>query len=235
MTDDQLEVQEHRVCDHHDPEAEGRSPFATPEGMSTLRWRLFLALEVALLSVGVVSLVALALFDLPLYFSVNLVALPCLALAVWMGIRAHQLRHEVVVNRLLLGVLIGIPATLAYDGVRWLLQVSGAIGFDPFLSHPIFGSLIVNQPVETTAAVVVGWGYHFWNGLSFAAIYTLVAGRVHWGYAMGWAVALEVGWLAALPGALEFNLHPQLVLVSIVGHLAYGGVLGMSAQRWVAA
>ncbi len=199
---------------------------------AALDWKFLLA-EAALISVGVVGIVGLALFQLPLYFSVNLIALPALALAVWLGVRAHRLHDDVAVNRLLVGVAIGIPATLAYDIVRLAIWKGGLIGFDPFLSHPIFGSLILNQPVESSASIFVGWAYHFWNGLSFAVIYTLIAGRARWWYAIVWAIALEIGWLAALPGALQFSLSPQLIGVSIVGHLGYGLVLGPAAQRWV--
>ena len=195
----------------------------------------FRLMESALVSVGVLGIGGLALFDLPLYFSVNLIALPCLVLAIGAGVRAHRLQDTVAVNRLLVGVAVGLPATLAYDVVRLAIWKVGLISFDPFLSHPIFGSLILDRPVSAMSSIIVGWTYHFWNGFSFAVIYTLIAGRSPWWYAMIWAIALEVGWLLALPGALDFSLSRQLIAVSMIGHVAYGAVLGPAAQKWVKA
>jgi len=64
-------------------------------------------------------------------------------------------------------------------------------------------------------------------------MYTLVAGRAHWYYALIWATFLEIGWLTALPSILHFKLNPQYVALSMIGHGAYGVGLGVIAQRFI--
>jgi hypothetical protein len=46
---------------------------------------------------------------------------------------------------------------------------------------------------------------------------------------------LEVAWLTALPSTLNFQLNPDLLLVSVVGHTAYGITLGLLARRFIRA
>ena len=43
-----------------------------------------------------------------------------------------------------------------------------------------FGVLITGRPESDPAAVAAGWIYHFWNGISFATMYVLIAGRGRW-------------------------------------------------------
>jgi hypothetical protein len=140
-----------------------------------------------------------------------------------------------LLNRLIVGAWAGLVATLAYDGVRWLLLVVGVIDFDPYLSHPIFGMLITGQPETSLTAIIVGWLYHFWNGFGFGVMYTLVAGPASWLYAVAWALFLEIAWLTALPSVLSFQLNTGLITMSLIGHFAYGLVLGLLAQRFIRA
>lgn len=95
--------------------------------------------------------------------------------------------------------------------------------------------MITGLPEQTTTAIAVGWAYHFWNGFGFGIMYTLVAGRAHWAYALVWALVLEVAWLTALPSLLHFTLNAQYLATSLVGHGAYGVVLGLLSRRFVRA
>jgi len=172
---------------------------------------------------------------LPLYFTADVLGAPSVALLLWLGVRAGRIHEPVFLDRLRGGVWIGLVATLAYDGLRYVLWATGALVFDPFRSHPIFGELITGYPRAGAVAHVVGWVYHFWNGIAFAIMYTLVAGPAHWAYGFGWAMLLEVAWLAALPSTLRLDLSRDMVVLSLVGHGAYGVVLGLLAERRISA
>jgi hypothetical protein len=172
---------------------------------------------------------------LPMYFIIDLLGPPSLALLALLGIYARRVDERLFLNRLIVGAWAGLAATGAYDLVRLGLRASGVIGFDPFRTHPIFGMLITGQPLGSSTALAAGWAYHLWNGVGFAMMYTLVAGPAHPAYALGWAMLLEVAWLTALPSALSFQLNPDLLLVSLVGHTAYGLALGLVARRFVQA
>jgi hypothetical protein len=170
-----------------------------------------------------------------MYFLVEVLAPPSLLGLLIVGVAAHRIHSTIVLDRLVVGAWAGLAATLAYDAVRWLLRQTAIISFDPFMSHPIFGMLITGLPETSPTAVLIGWLYHFWNGFGFGVMYTLIAGPAAWGYAVIWALFLEVAWLTALPSVASFDLNPELITLSIVGHLAYGVVLGILAQRFIRA
>jgi len=184
-------------------------------------------------SVSIVALLLHVAGWLPMHFLINVLAAPSVALLVTVTVIAHRIDERIVVNRLVTGAWAGLVATLAYDGLRYLLIAAGLLSYDPFASHPLFGRLITGYPAETVTAIVVGWLYHFWNGVGFGIIYSLIAGPAHWYYALGWAMFLEVGWLTAMPSLLQFKLSPEFLAVSVSGHAAYGIVLGLLTQRYV--
>jgi len=184
-------------------------------------------------SISGAILIVHALGWLPMYFLVDVLAAPALVGLLTLGVIARRINETAFLSRLQVGTWAGLVATLAYDGVRGLLLQVGVINFDPYLTHPIFGMLITGLPETSRTAVLVGWIYHFWNGVGFAIMYTLVAGPAAWFYAAGWALLLEIAWLTALPSVLSFHLNAQLIIVSLTGHFAYGLVLGLLAQRFI--
>ncbi|MFQ5855306.1 MAG: hypothetical protein ACE5LU_06660 [Anaerolineae bacterium] len=186
-------------------------------------------------SVSILALLLHAAGWLPMYFLVDLLAAPSLVLLLILGVLAYRIDERVFLNRLVTGAWGGLAATLAYDLIRYVLWKGGVFSFNPFLSHPIFGMLITGYPVESVTAIVIGWAYHFWNGFGFGTMYTLVAGRARWYYAVVWAMFLEIGWLTALPSTLQFKLNPELIALSLIGHGAYGIALGFIAQRFIRA
>jgi hypothetical protein len=172
---------------------------------------------------------------LPMYFLVNLLAAPSLVLLLGAGIVADRINEPVLLNRLITGAWAGLVATVAYDLIRAGLWGSGIIDFNPFLSHPGFGRLITGLPEHTPTAIAVGWAYHFWNGVGFGIMYTVVVGRARWWYGLVWALILELAWITALPSVLALKLNIAYLAVSVIGHGAYGVVLGLLAQRFVRA
>lgn len=191
------------------------------------------AIAFACASVSGVALIVHALGWLPMYFLIDILAAPSLILLLAMGVIARRINQPVFLNRLLVGAWGGLAATFAYDLVRLLLWQARIFDFNPFVSHPIFGAMITGYPVESRAAIGVGWSYHFWNGIGFGIMYTLIAGRAHWLYAVTWALFLEVAWLTALPSVLAFRLNGPLIWLSVTGHGAYGAALGVLARKFI--
>jgi len=186
-------------------------------------------------SVSILALLLHAFGWLPMYFLIDVLGAPSLVVLLISGVIAYRIDERIFFNRLVTGVWGGVLATLAYDLIRYLIWKGGGITFNPFLSHPIFGRLITGYSEDTQLAIIVGWAYHFWNGLGFAIMYTLIAGPSHWFYAVVWAIVLEIGWLLALPSVLQFKLNPEFLAVSAIGHGAYGVSLGFISQRFVEA
>ena len=192
-------------------------------------------LALACASVSIVALLLHGAGWLPMYFLVNVFAVPSLVLLLILGILAHRINEVIFLDRLVTGAWGGLVATLLYDLIRYLIWWGGAVSYNPFISHPIFGRFITGYPEDTVVANIVGWAYHFWNGFGFGIMYTLVAGPAKWYYALIWAMFLEIGWLTALPSILQFQLNPQFLAMSLIGHGVYGVVLGLIAQRFIKA
>jgi len=169
---------------------------------------------------------------LPLYFLVDVLGAPSLILLLALGAVAQRINQSVFLNRLVTGAWGGLIATLVYDVTRLFLWQADIFKFNPFISHPIFGWMITGQPEETIVAQSVGWTYHFWNGVGFGIMYTMIAGPAHWVYAILWALFLEICWLTALPSVLQLRPNPELVAMSLIGHAGYGVALGLIARKY---
>lgn len=197
------------------------------------RYLLLSAIAFLSASISILALLLHAAGWLPMYFMIDVLGAPSIVLLLALGVYARRINEPVFLNRLFVGAWAGLLATFAYDGIRYVLWQANVFSFNPFISHPIFGTLITGLAESTTTAIVVGWAYHFWNGIGFGIMYTLVAGRARWWYAIVWALFLEIGWLTALPSALNFSLNRELVALSLIGHTAYGIVLGLLARRFI--
>ena len=176
-----------------------------------------------------------ALDWLPMYFVVDVLGPPSLIGLLVVGVYARRVNADVFANRLLVGCWAGLAATLVYDVARYPIYASGLVHFNPFRSHPIFGEMITGYPRETWPAILVGWFYHFWNGFGFGVMYTVIAGRAWWVYAVIWALILEGAWLLALPSAVQLKITWEALAVSIFGHGLYGIALGLLSQRFIRA
>src|SRR5262249_30935275 len=118
-----------------------------------------------------------------------------------------------------IGLAGGLLAAFAYDVFRLPFVFAKEWGIDSivppmklFKVFPRFGAMILGQPLEQTqysfAAQALGWLYHFTNGATFGVMYVAIlgeAGRRHWGWAVLFAVALEIGMLLT-PYPSVFNI-----------------------------
>lgn len=84
-----------------------------------------------------------------------------------------------------------------------------------------------------TRADFVGYPYHYWNGTSFAVIYTLLFGRTTWwGPVLYSVLFVETGMLLFMQAAMG-PLTWGIVIVSLLAHVIYGLVLGVLLKQFV--
>src|SRR4051812_8313611 len=109
----------------------------------------------------------------------------------------------------LIGAAAGLLAAVAYDVFRLPFVFAREWGISnvvPPLNlykvFPRFGAMLLGQPIEqphySATAQVLGWAYHFSNGLTFGVMYLALIGdgrRRSWGWAVLFAVGLELAML----------------------------------------
>jgi hypothetical protein len=167
-------------------------------------------------------------------YTLSFVTAPGMVFLLGLMVLAGRVRRPVIMTRLRTGFLAGILGLVAYNAARWLVGMFLSVRMSPFYSIYIFGSLITGKPTGTAAAAVAGWLYHLSNGVTFAIIYTLVAGPAHWWFGLLWGLALETAMLLIYPASAILRPPALLpfVVVSLVSHATYGAVIGLTARRY---
>ena len=186
------------------------------------------AIACALASTAAFFLHVFGLVRMP--FFINFVGMPAIILMMIIGLYSWQRRLPYWI-RLRAGLLAGALGIIAYDVIRLSIYASGLLSFYPFHAIARLGSLMTGQPPEATVAIFAGWLYHVWNGFSFAIIYALVAGPARWYWGVAWAMMLEIGMLLSYPTFLQVRNDWAFRMVSFIGHVAYGTVLGVVVRR----
>ena len=98
---------------------------------------------------------------------------------------------------------------------------------------PVFGQLMTGLPANDPMAVTAGWVYHFWNGISFGMMFVLF--KPNGGVFAGllWGFSLQCLMLLAYPQLLGLRLSdPAFISISLIGHAAWGAVLGWAVRKW---
>jgi hypothetical protein len=134
-------------------------------------------------------------------------------------------------RRAVVGALAGLAATGAYDSVRWALVTVFRYTYWPFDIFSIFGQAITGGGLPAGVVTGIGVLYHYLNGVMFALAYTILFGRAGWWVGILWALGLEALMLSVYPGWLHPQAFGEFLSVSMLGHVAYGSVLGLLAQR----
>lgn len=164
------------------------------------------------------------------------------AWAWWDGARGEGVLFRYVC----MGAIAGLLAAGAYDIFRlpfvfareWHLAAV-VPPMNLFKVFPRFGAMILGEPIEqsqyTLAAQLVGWAYHFSNGLTFGVMYAALVGnfqRRSWLWAVLLAVGLELGMLfTPYPRFFAIPLTTQFVAVTLAAHVIFGIALGLIARR----
>jgi hypothetical protein len=151
-----------------------------------------------------------------------------------------------------IGALAGFVAACAYDIFRLPFVVAAIDGVGPewlrlplFKVFPRFGAMILGQPFDATsidsqftlAAHLMGWIYHFSNGITFGVMYVALVGDVtrrSWWWAVLFATGLELAMLIT-PYTSFFGIHvtTRFVIVTFTAHAIFGVALGLFA-KWLA-
>ncbi len=203
----------------------------TSEQTTRHHWLIIIIAFVAASTSGV-ALLLYAFGLAPLSVSITILA-PLTAvtfMAIWVLSGGES--EKVFLDRLKGGLIAGAVGLLAYDLVRLVILAAG-VNFNPFRPIEIFGLLILNTNLDTTLTKSVGWAFHIWNGLSFAVMYTLIAGRGKVWWAVLWALVLETAMIVTYPSIFQVAADAPFLVISVVGHLAYGLALGLTARKVV--
>lgn len=150
----------------------------------------------------------------------------------WM--RLPSMARTEIVLRAKVGLIAGFLATIAYDVARWLIVTLFHDTFAPFDIFPIFGHAIAGTNLSPAVATTIGILYHYTNGVLFAIAYAILLAPRGWWTGILWALGLEALMLTVYPGWLHPTPFEEFVSVSVLGHVAYGSVLGISSRRLLA-
>lgn len=157
------------------------------------------------------------------------VVIPCCVglLAVWTW--SVRTSHTTLARTMSVGFLGGLLGTLAYDFVRLPFHLAGQRIFTPIAAYGVW---ISGASTSSRFTDVIGWTYHFSNGITFGMMYALFfRGRVWW-WAVVWGLILETIALASPFGRI-FSLtgNYSAVGVAYAGHVAWGIPLGLLVQH----
>lgn len=196
----------------------------------TLPWLRWIGAGLALISL--VALLSHVFGVLPMNFFLTFFGVPSLLLLMMLGVYAKKVDAKIFLNCLTVGVLGGLVGTLSYDIVRAILTYGHVLNYDGFYAIRVFGGWISGKPPEHALAAIFGWIYHFWNGLSFGVFYTLTFGRRHWLIGVLYGLFMEACMLGLFPMFLRVSNRTDFIILSLIGHVFYGGALGLYAQRF---
>lgn len=180
------------------------------------------------------ALLAYVFLGVPMTMMVPFLALPAaglLVFAVLIGQRRSARLHAFS-RAIVIGAAAGLIATLVYDAVRPVLVYAMGSRYDPFRAIPLFGQLITGLAPTDQRALLAGWAYHFWNGVSFGVIYALVRPMGGWKTGLAWGLGLQLLMMAAYPRLLQARLDdPAFMATGIIGHSFWGAALGLGVRR----
>lgn len=139
--------------------------------------------------------------------------------------------QRVVLKRLVTtGARAGAVATIAYDSSKFVLSKLDPTPYNPFEMMRIFGALLTGS---TSQAIVLpaGVAYHLLNGTAFGVAFCILFGTRGVVAGIAWGLGLEFFQVALYPGWLGINMYREFVQFSVLGHVAYGIVLGTMCRR----
>ncbi len=128
------------------------------------------------------------------------------------------------------GLLVGVVATAAYDASRVAVVALLDLPVQPFAAWPLFGAALIGEATPAFARTAAGFGFHVVNGLAFAVAYTAWFASRGVLAGIAWGLFLEAFMLGLYPGWLNIADYGPFLVVSLVGHVVYGAVLGAGAQ-----
>jgi hypothetical protein len=144
--------------------------------------------------------------------------------------RLSPVGRRYVAERTKVGLQAGLAATAVYDVARYVIVAVADMSLEPFKTFALFGQTFVGEGASTTTQYAVGTVYHVVNGLGFAVAYTVFFVRPRIATALLWAGVLELATILLYPSWLRLTAMGELATVSVLGHVAYGLTLGVTAK-----
>jgi len=162
------------------------------------------------------------------------ILIPATILLVLLAIADHFAGDKRLARAVIIGALAGFLAAVAYDVFRlpfayadqWHLgSILPALNlYRPF---PRFGAMILNQATEQPSysllTHLVGWTYHFSNGITFGIMYMAIIGdpaRRSWVWAVALAAGIELAMLfTPYPGFFAIAVTMAFVIVTLSAHI----------------
>ena len=139
---------------------------------------------------------------------------------------------------ILVGALAGFVAAVSYDIFRLPFVFSNQWGLNSvvpalplFKVFPKFGAMILGTTDSTTlAANILGWVYHFSNGITFGVMYAMMINgqwRRLWPVAIVFALGLELAMLfTPYPAFFGIQVATAFVIVTLAAHAIFGVTMG---------
>lgn len=181
----------------------------------------------------------------PMHFFTVYIFLPALVLLGAYAVLDRRRGNGKVWRAVLIGLLGGLLAAVAYDVFRLPFVFARQWGIASvvppmslFKVFPRFGAMVLGQPIDqdhySVAAQIIGWIYHFSNGATFGVMYVALIGNArqrHWGWAVLFAVGLELGMLfTSYPQVFGIPLTARFVIVTMAAHTIFGVVMGCAVR-----
>lgn len=217
-----------------------------------------LVLIVIILSGGSVSYLILGSLSIIPYNELrNFVLIPSVIAIFAAAILSHK-KFPHISKRIFVGMASGAVATLALEVIRipgylftkWIPmddmimlpgmllteKASTIMGVQKIIMESGVQMNLFVPPIDAIAAGVL---WHFWNGITFGIVYSLLIGKGKWWYGLIWGFIIEIGmmlapWLIMMKGpfGIQHMDGYNIFVISLVAHLAFGAVLGILVQRW---
>ena len=104
----------------------------------------------------------------------------------------------------------------------------------------IMGELLTDRFMVGPSALsnVIGYAYHFWNGISFGIIFAVIFGRKPLWFALAFAQLIGIGFLLS-PAVQALGIGfmglsmPAMPVTVVVAHLVFGILLGLMTRRLI--
>jgi hypothetical protein len=179
------------------------------------------------------------------------ILLPATAALIGLAVADRFWGRGMLWRGVVIGAVAGFLAACAYDVFRLPFVVAAIDKVGPewlrlplFKVFPRFGAMILGQPFDpamtdsqfTLTAHLLGWVYHFSNGITFGVMYMALVGdatRRSWLWAVLFATGLELAMLVT-PYTGYFGIHMTMrfVIVTFAAHAIFGVAMGLAA-KWL--
>jgi hypothetical protein len=155
---------------------------------------------------------------------------------------ASPTARSTMVRIVVIGVVVGLIATLAYDVAKAVLSLLDPSPYNPFEATRRFGQVLVGETAAPDLISAAGWAFHIGNGCTFAVAYAAlfardgqVSRRRGVVIGIGWALFLETLQLVLYPGWMDIRFLDEFRQISFLSHLVFGLGLGLfipAGLRW---